>query len=104
MNNAFDIAADIVIGNTRPAGMLNATCEDDGFELVHGEVILNGQRTLHAWAEKDGMVFDFSGEVEMIAEKEAYYAHRDAVISAKYDHFGTKMEMVVTGHCGPWQS
>ena len=102
MNKAFEVAADVVIGNTRPLGLLNPSCEDDGFKLVHGEVLTNGQPTLHAWAEKDGMVFDFSGDVEIIANQDDYYATRNAVVKATYDHFGTKMEMVATGHCGPW--
>ena len=81
---------------------------DGGWELVHGHLTgwaivkrdENG-RYLHAWVEKDGMLYEPLHD--LIYEKSFYDSFAAPVEVARYPKRAARKRALASGHYGPWE-
>jgi hypothetical protein len=82
---------------------------DDSAVLCHGTVTgtggeVLGQRYGHAWIECEGFVHDHSNGHKLTAWRTTYYriGQIDATNIKRYTRAQAAVEMLRTGHYGPW--
>ncbi len=82
----------------------------DGYKLVHGVVInqKDGKPMGHCWIERDGVVYDYSNNDEIIFPKDFYYDLAQIPVKGYklYKYNWEKMGIMILKHehWGPWES
>jgi hypothetical protein len=81
-------------------------CADDA-EVVHGTVrgtggLAKGKRYTHAWVELNGHVLEVANGRHLMVGRDAYYRSGRVQDVRRYSIEEATLEMLRTGHYGPW--
>jgi hypothetical protein len=88
-------------------------CFNAKIALVHGDVIISGKVEDHAWVEKNGEVYDFSVDPELVCSVEEYYQNYRVKVRRRYnyseamslhDRVAKLVSPYPQGAPGPWDS